>query len=300
MKPVEVGPELLELASRVAPSVVVVGTGKNVGKTVVVRALCDAAAHRAEITGLISIGRDGEAIDASDALAKPRLFLQSGMLVATAREAIPAHPASEILDASDLQTAAGPILYVRVRRRGFYELVGPPTASGMRRAIDRLFALGAQRVIVDGAVDRVAALAGAHDAVIVATGASNVTTLREAVQNVAALVHRLTIPPVNSNAPFVRVEGGLTPAAAAQFVAEREQRQIVVRDPTQIAIRGKAFAALRSRLDLRCERPLRVIACTVASIGRDRYFEPREFMESVAAEVGVPTFDVYCGTVQAA
>ena len=63
--PVRVGPALLQLAKNAGlSSIAVVGTGKNVGKTVVVRTLCDALSTANVQFGLTSIGRDGEAIDA--------------------------------------------------------------------------------------------------------------------------------------------------------------------------------------------------------------------------------------------
>jgi hypothetical protein len=89
----------------------------------------------------------------------------------------------------------------------------------------------------------------------------------------------------------------LTAADAARLVSRDEERQVVVRDPTQIAITGKALLEVSSRLQLRCERPIAVVAATVASIGRDRYFEPREFARAVARATGLPTFDVYAASM---
>ncbi|MGZ3562959.1 MAG: hypothetical protein ACXVAS_14080 [Vulcanimicrobiaceae bacterium] len=289
-----VGKELLDLARAGAVrSLFVVGTGKNVGKTVAVRAIVESAAARGLTFGLTSIGRDGEAVDVADAGAKPRLFLRPGAIIATARDALARHPATEMLDLSDLRTAAGTLVYARVASAGYFEIVGPPTASGVRTCVERFAALGCEQTIVDGAVDRVAALAGGSDAIVVATGASNATTMHEAVGEIQALVARLRVPAYDRQRPFVRVDGALTPGIAAQFAAQRETRQIVVRHPTQIAMSGKAFLGVAERLTLRCEEPLHVVAATVASIGRERYFEPRAFARAVADATNLPTFDVY-------
>lgn len=297
----DAGTALLDLAARAgATSIAVVGTGKNVGKTVTVRAVCDAL-HRAGRTfGLTSIGRDGEAIDAADAQPKPRLFLYPQTILATARDVLPVSPAIELLDFSDLPTAAGPVVYARVRQAAYFEIAGAPTASGIRISIERLYDLGAQFVVLDGAVDRVAALAGSKHAVVVAAGASNVTTQSEAVDAARALAGRLRIPRYDSAEPFVRIEGALAADEAARLLRERESRQVVVRDPTQIALRGKAYLEIAHRLRLRCERPLHVIAVTVASIGRERYFEPREFLNTVADATGLPAFDIYAEKMAAA
>ncbi len=290
-----VGHELLELAlASEARSLFIVGIGKNVGKTVTMRAIYEAACTRGILCGLASIGRDGEAVDAGDAQPKPRLRLLAGTVVATAAGVLPRFPASEILDLSNLQTAAGPLVYARVAQAGFYELVGPPTASGIRRVADAL-AKRTQLTIVDGAIDRVAALAGGRDAIVVASGASAVATMSEAVDGVRALVERLSVPCFDPLDDAVRIDGALTAARAAELIAAREKRQVVVRDPTQIALSGKAASHALAHLRVRCERPLHVVAATVASIGRERSFDPRAFAHDVARATGLPTFDVYAG-----
>src|SRR5512146_1725525 len=124
-----VGHELFGIARATgAQSLFVVGTGKNVGKTVTMRAIYDAALACGVRPGLASIGRDGEAIDIGDSQAKPRLFLRPGTVVATARDVLPRSPASAVLDVSQMQTAAGTLVFARVMQPSYYELVGPPTA----------------------------------------------------------------------------------------------------------------------------------------------------------------------------
>ena len=162
----------------------------------------------------------------------------------------------------------------------------------MREAIDALKSF-AELVLVDGAVDRVAALAGGDDAVVVSCGAAAAGTMQEAVDDVRALARRLSVQAVDPERPLVHVPGALTAAAAAAAIARRERRQVVVRDPTQIALAGKSFLAAAEKLDLRCERPHRVAGVTVASIGRDRGFEPRAFARAVAAATSLPVYDVY-------
>ena len=131
-----IGKELWHLALESgAKSLVVVGTGKNVGKTVAMRAIYEAARAEGVAPGLTSIGRDGEAIDAGDSQSKPRLFLRAGTCIATARDVLPQTPSVEMLDISPLATAAGKLVYARVRGDAYYELVGPPTASGLREAM---------------------------------------------------------------------------------------------------------------------------------------------------------------------
>lgn len=291
-----VGLELLDLALAYgARSLFFVGIGKHVGKTVALRATYEAACARGLHAGLTSIGRDGEAVDTGDALPKPRLFLRSGSVVATARGVLPRSPASELLELSPLRTAAGMLAFARVRHAAYYELVGPPTASGIRATVDALLEY-APLVLVDGAVDRVAALAGGRDAIVIACGASAAPTPDAAVDAIAALVRRLSIAAYDPREDAVRIDGALTASMAAELIAAGERRQIVVRDPTQCALAGKAALHALRALRVRCERPLKTIAATVASIGRDRSFEPRALASAVAQATGLPTFDVYAGT----
>ncbi|MGC1379545.1 MAG: hypothetical protein WA814_00835, partial [Candidatus Baltobacteraceae bacterium] len=122
---------------------------------------------------------------------------------------------------------------------------------------------------------------------------------QEAVDDLAALVARLSVAPCDPDDEAIEIEGALTPRAAAAFVAAGERRQIVVGDPTQIALTGKAAAQAFAQLRIRCRRPLRVVAATVASIGPERSFEPHGFARAVAAATGLPAYDVYAGSVAA-
>lgn len=288
-----VGRSILELARNAgARSLFVVGTGKNVGKTVALRAMYEAAVALGMQPGITSIGRDGEAVDAGDALPKPRLFLRQGTTVATARDVLPGSPATEIIELSRLRTAAGSLVYAGVRAPSYLELVGPPTASGIREVVNALLDR-TEFVLVDGAVDRIAALAGGRDAIVVSCGAAAAPTAEEAVSDVRALVRRLRIPQHSGGGEIVKVDGAFTPSMASTYIAARERRPIVLRDPTQFALTGKSAMHALDRLSIRCERPLLVVAATVASMGRDRSFEPRLFAHDVADATGLPTFDIY-------
>jgi hypothetical protein len=293
------GETLLNLARAAGPRpLFIVGTGKNVGKTVAMRAVAQAAARQGLRLGLTSMGRDGEAFDEADALAKPRLFLSPGTIIATARGLLPRHPASEMLALTPWTTAAGNVAIARVREAAHYELAGPAAASAMRACVAALHDLGCDQIVVDGALDRLAAIAGVNAAVILAAGASASRTPEESAADAGALCARLKLPPPDPDRPLLRVEGALTPARAAALFGE--SRQIVVADPTRIAATGRPLSAMLSRLDLRCERPIRLVAATVASVGRDRYFEPQNYARAIARACGVPVFDVYAGSMTVA
>jgi uncharacterized NAD-dependent epimerase/dehydratase family protein len=280
-----------------AASIAVVGTAKNVGKTVTTRAIVRAFVERGATIGLTSIGRDGEVGDALDGAAKPRLFVRAGTVVATAREVLPRSPGCEILETIG-ESALGTIAIVRVLHAAFFEVAGPPTAAGLRDVVARLVAHGAMPAIVDGAIDRIAALAGGDDAIVVATGAESGTTI-DAVARVAAdLVARLQLPRFEGaadDARAIRIHGALDAQRADALFAEEAGRVVVVRDPTRVLVRGRTFERLRAHVDLRCERPLRVVACTTSPVARGHALDPRALVAAVAERTGLPTFDILAG-----
>lgn len=274
----------------------VVGTSKNAGKTVVVAALADTLGREGRAFGLCSIGRDGEAVDALVPASKPRFLLRAGAVVATAAGLVPRSPALELLAVTQERCALGTIVLARVRSPGFVEIAGPPSASALRRVARSLGTL-APFVLIDGAVDRIAALRGGGDAIVVAVGAASAPTLAHAVEDVAALVARLALPLHDGAPDAVRVAGALTARAAADHARTLGRRPLVVADPTRVAFGGRTFLELHARLDLRCDRTLKPIACTVAPSGRERAFEPRAFARAVAERTGLPTYDVYAQSV---
>lgn len=277
-----VGFEILELARAAgARTIFIVGTGREVGKTTVLRAVYGAAAI-------------GGGVALASMNPKHRLWLAPRTLFVTSRALLPRSPAAQIVALSQLQSPTGALLYARTMSSGSYELTGAPAASGVREIVSTLEELS-ETVIVDGAVDRVAALAGSDGAIVVACGAAAAGTMHEAVDDAAALVARLRVPGFDPAAPAVELAGALTAAQAAEFLSSRERRQIVVRDPTQIALSGRAGMRALSQLRIRCRRPLQVIAATVASISTERSFEPHAFLSAVAKATGLPAFDVYAG-----
>lgn len=285
---------LYRLAVAASRSVIVVGTAKNAGKTTAFNALRAVAQRRGVAIAVTSIGRDGEPSDALDVEPKPRVRLAPGTLVALAAGLLPRTPALAILE-TGAPSALGATVFARVEIATTCEIAGPPTARAMRATIDRLRTLGTGPVFVDGAIDRIAPLAGGDDAVILATGAVSGATVARVAQVAAAAVQRLTLPgrdPAHERARVVQVHGALDARDAEALLADARDATVVIDDPTRIAVRGALFATLRATVDLRCERPLRVVACTTSPVGRDASLEPRALVEAVARATGLPAFDV--------
>ena len=273
----------MELArERRARAIFVVGTGKNVGKTTALFAIYEAACSSGLRVGLASIG------------PKPRLWLHPNTVFITARSLLPPSPAVEILSISGLESSSGSLLYARTAHGGLYDLAGPSSASGLRAAVEEISACS-DVVLIDGAIDRVSTLASSNGAIVVSCGAAAAKTESEAVCDVANLTARLLVPAFDPHAAVLELEGALTATMAADFIAAREDRQIVVGDSTQIVMNGRSLAEALARLRIRCRRAFEVIATTVCAVAPDRSFDPATFLGAVADATKLPSFDVFTG-----
>ena len=174
----------------------VFGMAKNAGKTVALNHLAGGAEREGVKLGLTSIGRDGEAWDVLTHRRKPFVRAGAGTLLATAEACLEVGTAGlEAIEETGLPTPLGPVSVARVHRAGRVELAGPGRAEQLRKIVARLLELGADLVLVDGAVDR-RSLASPRvaEAAVMATGAVLSERMEEAVRRTAERVRQLTLP----------------------------------------------------------------------------------------------------------
>lgn len=162
---------LLELTGG-KKSIAVVGMAKNTGKTTTVNFLISSARQLGLKLGVTSTGRDGETEDIITAQPKPSIFLDEESVLATARTSLSKGSARlEILDTTGMYNALGEIVIAKVREAGTVEVSGPERTENLRVVTQKLQNF-ADLVILDGALDRIAASApSVADACILATGA---------------------------------------------------------------------------------------------------------------------------------
>lgn len=196
-----------ELLARVFPhkTVAVIGLAKNTGKTMTVNYLVAQAFQEGLRLGLTSTGRDGETVDVLTALPKPAISLPQGTVLATARGSLGRGDARlEILETTGISNPLGEIVLARVREAGTVELSGPERTQDLRIIIQSLGAL-ADLVIVDGALDRIAASAPAVTGVaILATGAVVAPDLEGIVRKTVHTAKVLMTPAVTNLLPAAR------------------------------------------------------------------------------------------------
>ncbi|MDR2133268.1 MAG: hypothetical protein LBP30_07995, partial [Clostridiales Family XIII bacterium] len=152
----------------------VVGMAKNTGKTTTLGVLIEEARDAGVRLGITSTGRDGETEDLVTGTAKPKVFLPEGAMATIPTELYAfADAGLEILRMTDYGTALGRVMICGAVSEGYAQVAGPVSATGQMGVCAEMLALGADRILIDGAVDRRSVAAPrASDAVILATGAA--------------------------------------------------------------------------------------------------------------------------------
>ncbi|MGI5163161.1 hypothetical protein ACQEU3_02245 [Spirillospora sp. CA-253888] len=148
---------------------------KNTGKTRTLVALLEEFGRRGRVTGVTSVGRDGEDHDVIDPrVAKPRVPVPPGGLVATTEPLLRRRGVEyEILLRTGVGTPLGRAVICRLPAGGAVEIAGPSSSADTARVCEAMLGLGADNVLIDGAINRRAAAAPAvADAVVLATGAA--------------------------------------------------------------------------------------------------------------------------------
>ena len=176
-------------------SVAVVGLVKNAGKTTVVNTLMANCPQR---FGLTSLGLDGERTDHLTGLAKPSITPPAGTLVATTRGSLDrSRYAMEVLEELPFHTPLGRVVIGRAGGGGAVEVSGPSTLAELRVTVERLQELGADQVLVDGAINRIgSASPRVCDGVVVATGGMVGDTLDDVLETTAGAIDLLTLPSI--------------------------------------------------------------------------------------------------------
>ncbi len=176
------------LAELIAPTrrVALVGLAKNTGKTETLAALLRELRAAGTRVGVTSVGRDGESHDVIDArIEKPRVQLAAGSLVATTAAMLRASGvAYEQLRRTGMRTPLGEVVIAALAEEGTIEVAGPSAAADVRGVSEEMAVLGAERVLIDGAIDRRAASSPeVSDGLVMATGA----VLDEDIERVVAI-----------------------------------------------------------------------------------------------------------------
>ena len=136
-------------------SVAFVGMDKNSGKTEAMNYFLQKASKYNKSIALTSIGIDGEQKDQVTSTSKPEITICEGDIFLTSERFYQNRKIiSEIIDLSSDSTALGRLVTAKALNKGKVLLAGPADTVTLKSHIDRLNAIGADIVVVDGALSR--------------------------------------------------------------------------------------------------------------------------------------------------
>ncbi len=174
----------------------IVGMAKNAGKTTALNYLIEEAMDDGVVLGVTSTGRDGESTDLVTGTDKPRVFLDTGTIVSVPVKLYELADAGlEILKMTNYSTALGQIMLCRVAESGYVQIAGPVNTKDHKKMCEEMLALGAEIVLIDGAVDRKSIAApDTSDAIILSTGAVLSRSMNKVVEETAHIVGLYQLP----------------------------------------------------------------------------------------------------------
>lgn len=176
-------------------SISFIGMSKNAGKTTTLNYFITKARGKTTL-GLSSVGRDGESLDRVTGTEKPKIYVYTGTIIATASTCLKLSDATlEILEITDFTTPMGKIVIARAITDGFIELAGPSTNWQTTVVMEKMFHYGAQKIFIDGAISRKSlASPSVAEATIMSTGASFAKTIHVIARETTHSYKLLTTP----------------------------------------------------------------------------------------------------------
>ncbi|HHV27685.1 hypothetical protein KQH90_10305 [Anaerosalibacter bizertensis] len=171
---------------------------KNTGKTMTLNHLIGEAIDESVVVGITSIGRDGESLDLVTETEKPKIFVEEGTLVATTSDMLLLGDAKvEIISVTDYRTPLGSIIIGRVKDSGYVQIGGPQTVKETKEVANIMLELGAEFVIIDGALDRISSAApSVSEGTILSTGATLSRNVNKVIEETLHVVNLLKLPEV--------------------------------------------------------------------------------------------------------
>jgi hypothetical protein len=324
------------LSKLIAPArrLALVGLAKNTGKTETLASILRELAEQDRCVGVTSIGRDGEEHDVIDArIDKPRIVLQTGSLVASTGALMrTSGVAYERLAQTGVRTPLGEVVIARLGEQGAIEVAGPSAAEDVREVSEAMLGYGAEKVLIDGAIDRRAASSPAvADGLVMATGAILSENIEEVVAVTRDAVELVRLPKAGNEvsedervalprqivlngepaeiAALLRehprastflVEGALGERFLEGLLAARPQRagrelRIVVGDPTKVFLRHRGPNWYRRQgLEIEVLSTIDLKAITVNPVAPQSHrFDSKRLRELIEATIAdVPVLDV--------
>ena len=182
-------------------SLSIIGMCKNAGKTTALNRIIRELSGNGQVIALTSIGRDGEASDLVTGTKKPGIYVSEGTIVATAADLLRwCDFTREVLDTTGVSTPMGEVVVLRARSDGNVQIAGPSITDQLSRLSGTFRRLGADVVIIDGAISRKTLCSRkVTEATILCTGASYHKNIDVVLQDTWHTCRLLTLPEVDDS-----------------------------------------------------------------------------------------------------
>lgn len=179
-------------------SVAIMGMCKNAGKTTVLNSILQGMGDFC--MGLTSIGRDGEETDVATATPKPRLYVKSGTVFATAQTLLKyCDTTLEVLDTSGIYTSLGEVILLKAKSDGNIQIAGPSTVEGLIKIHSLMKQYGADKCFFDGAISRKSlSVPSLCDETVLCSGASYSRSMSATVNDTAYFAQLFTLDIANT------------------------------------------------------------------------------------------------------
>lgn len=179
------------ISARATRNIALVGISKNSGKTSLLNAILADFPFLA--WAVMTTGLDGEEQDRVFKTHKPQVSLFPGMLFCCDANSLDAH-GSKVQVLSSLIYSGRKLFLARALHPLKTQITGPPSVLQQAKLIAQFRALGAQKVLVDGSLDRKSiAMEDTIDALILLVGASYGSTI-EIITEVKRLILLRDLP----------------------------------------------------------------------------------------------------------
>ena len=288
--------EVLTRALREHAALSIVGMCKNAGKTTVLNRLIALSREDSHALALTSVGRDGEDTDVVTGTEKPGIWVHAGTLVATAADMLRLCDITrEILYTTGMYTPLGEVVVVRALSDGFVQLAGPSMNDQLAALGGLLRALGAKRLLIDGALSRKTLCApSVCDAAILCTGASCHPDLDTVVADTAHACRLLSLPQAQGeNLRRHEIPGAVTDALLKKLDPKAGD-EITVPDGSHMLLSRALFERLLARgVTFSAHRTVHLCCvCVNPYSARGVDFDPLALRTRMAEAVSVPVLNV--------
>lgn len=309
-----------------AKTVCFIGLCKNAGKTTALCRLLDEWGDQS--LAVTSIGRDGERRDVVTGTEKPEIRLKKGTLFATAKGLLPLCDVTvEVLDVTNVHTPLGQVAVLRALSDGHVQLAGPSAVEQLSDLREKFFALGAKRVLIDGAAGRKSlAAAGEGGCAVLCVGAGIEGTPAQIAAETAHVCEVFDAPVItlgktegrftlfdNEREPvktaeewqeilselplsggILRAEGGVTTPMLRALAQRGVAVTLVAPDATHFLFdRPGARLFYRGGGKLAVERKLNIAAvCANPWSPRGDHLDRDELLSALRKEIKLPVMDV--------